>query len=163
MLCLEPREVFDEAIVGVLQRPLLSDTVAIYDREKVIDAMVDSMGMEDRDEAEEYFEYNTIGAYMGEETPVYLITGDDAEMYIEMVAECGDESESENLINTKSQYKGLKMAGIYLAFGGESGIVYQRDDVIMLNKDLLDQVATIDSSEEAMAVFSAGKAKKPGF
>ena len=66
---LEPSE-FDEAIVGVVER-FGAVPVVCYDRAMVIDIIARDMPRED---AEEYFEFNTIGAWMGEFTPVFLDT-----------------------------------------------------------------------------------------
>jgi hypothetical protein len=43
--------------------------VAVYDYAKCIDILAESM---DYEEALEYFEYNVIGAYVGEQTPIFL-------------------------------------------------------------------------------------------
>jgi len=45
--------------------------VLIYDYEKVIEILMkDEM---DRDEAEDFFSFNILGAYMGEKTPLFSI------------------------------------------------------------------------------------------
>lgn len=67
-MLLEPADM-DEAIVGLVSAPGGS-RVTCYDRDMVIDILMRD-GM-DRDEAEEFFSFNIEGAYMGEETPVYL-------------------------------------------------------------------------------------------
>lgn len=60
---------FDEAIIGYAQRcgqPVL----AVYDREKCIAVLMkDGISYE---EADEYFEYNVVGACVGERTPLLL-------------------------------------------------------------------------------------------
>ena len=58
---------FDEAILGVVERCDL--LVVCYDRNKIISILMRDMNYE---EAFEYYEYNILGAYMGESTPVYL-------------------------------------------------------------------------------------------
>jgi hypothetical protein len=58
---------FDEAVLGVVERCDLQ--VVCYDRNKVIEILMRDMSYE---EAIEYFEFNILGAYMGEHTPVYL-------------------------------------------------------------------------------------------
>ena len=57
---------FDSCIIG-------KDTKdrAIYDADAMIDVLVSRDDM-DRDDAEEYFWFNIEGAYMGEETPIYV-------------------------------------------------------------------------------------------
>ena len=44
--------------------------IAMYDRDKCIE-ILESQGMTP-DEAQEYFYYNTQGAYVGEQTPIFL-------------------------------------------------------------------------------------------
>jgi hypothetical protein len=61
----------DDAVVGVGQRAG-SDDVLVYDAQKIVDILVDRDGM-DREEAWEYFEFNISSAYIGPETPVYLL------------------------------------------------------------------------------------------
>jgi hypothetical protein len=58
---------FDRAIVGVVHR---MDTMAIcYDKNKVIEILMEDMSYED---AIEYFEFNIAGAWVGEATPFFL-------------------------------------------------------------------------------------------
>ncbi len=64
---------FDEAIVGVTER-FGSELVVCYDKEKVYNKLIKD-GMT-REEAVEYFEYNIIGAYVGEQTPAFIDTID---------------------------------------------------------------------------------------
>jgi len=61
---------FDDAIIGVSYR-CGSDPVVAYDREKCIDILAKEMEYE---EAVEYFEFNVIGAYVGENTPTFITT-----------------------------------------------------------------------------------------
>lgn len=60
---------FDEAIVGIARRFGMPPVVA-YSYEKIIAAMM-AEGM-DEGEAVEFFEFNTIGAWVGESTPVFI-------------------------------------------------------------------------------------------
>ena len=60
---------FEDAFMGVGSQ--FSQTVAVYNRDKCIDILIIRDGI-DREEAEEYFEYNVQGAYVGENTPVFL-------------------------------------------------------------------------------------------
>ena len=59
---------YDEAIIGVMERAGGSPVIA-YDTQKILDILERSMPMED---AQEFFEYNILGAYMGDRTPVYI-------------------------------------------------------------------------------------------
>ena len=67
-MILEPSS-FDEAIVGIVQR-IDRDPVVCYSVSKIIEILAES-GMDD-DEAYEYYEYNILGAYMGEGTPMFV-------------------------------------------------------------------------------------------
>ena len=60
---------FDRAIIGVVEGICRVPVVA-YDYDKVLKVNM-NMGMS-YVEAIEYFEYNQIGAYMGEHTPVFI-------------------------------------------------------------------------------------------
>lgn len=58
---------FDDAIIGV--EP---DSVrVIYDRNRMVEILMED-GMEE-EEAIEFLEYNTWGAYVGEHTPIYIV------------------------------------------------------------------------------------------
>ena len=59
---------FDEAIIGVAERIGMEPVVA-YDTNKIIEILSREMT---EDEAVEYFEFNILGAYMGERTPVFV-------------------------------------------------------------------------------------------
>jgi hypothetical protein len=63
---------FDEAIIGMAERINLGPIVA-YDIDKMLEIMVERDGMT-YEEAMEYFDYNILGAWMGENTPVYIQT-----------------------------------------------------------------------------------------
>lgn len=69
LLFLDPAEAFDGAILGVASRCGMG-YVVLYDRAEVINAMM-LEGL-DREEAEEFFEFNTAGAYVGPKTPLFL-------------------------------------------------------------------------------------------
>ena len=61
---------FDEAFVGVATQAG-ANPVAVYDRKKCIDVLMQDMSEED---AYEYFEFNVIGSYVGENTPMFMET-----------------------------------------------------------------------------------------
>jgi hypothetical protein len=61
---------FDEAIIGIAERIGLGPVVA-YDVEKMLDIMIERDGMT-YEEAREYFDFNIIGAWMGEFTPIFI-------------------------------------------------------------------------------------------
>ena len=61
---------FDDAILGLAERA--GEFLVAYDVEKCIEVLMEQ-GM-DREEAEEYFEFNVVGAYVGENTPIFVDT-----------------------------------------------------------------------------------------
>lgn len=61
---------FDDAPVGVGQQ--FNNVIAVYDYERCIEILVDDNHDMSDEEAREYFEYNVIGAYVGERTPVFI-------------------------------------------------------------------------------------------
>ena len=60
---------FEEALVGFGTR--FNNPVTIYDLRKCLDILVRRDGMS-QEEAEEYMDFNVLGAYVGEETPIVL-------------------------------------------------------------------------------------------
>lgn len=61
---------YDDAIIGI-QRRCGSPAVVAYDYNKVIEIIMESGGISQGD-AEELFEFNVIGAWMGNGTPVFI-------------------------------------------------------------------------------------------
>lgn len=59
----------DDAIVGVVRRYGM-ETITLYDRNKVIKILMERDDMT-HDEAEEFFDFNIIGAWVGEKTPAF--------------------------------------------------------------------------------------------
>ena len=73
LMMLEPREFFDEAIVGVVER--INLTAFCYDTQKVLEIIEKRVyGKEwlSPEYAKEHFEYNIRGSYVGEHSPVFL-------------------------------------------------------------------------------------------
>lgn len=62
---------FDDAILGVSER-FGSEPIVCYDKRKVLKKLEED-GMTE-EEAMEYFEYNIIGAYVGDKTPEFIET-----------------------------------------------------------------------------------------
>ena len=59
---------FEEALIGFGYQ--FNKTLAVYDRDKCINILI-ATGM-DYEEAVEYFEFNVVGSYVGETTPVFI-------------------------------------------------------------------------------------------
>ena len=62
---------YDDAIIGVAHRIGMEDVVA-YDSNKVYEVIGKLINTEDHMEIFEYFEFNILGAYVGERTPVFI-------------------------------------------------------------------------------------------
>lgn len=60
------------ALIGICRR--FNVTVALYDYEKCIEALMGDGGT--REEVIEYLEYNTLGAWVGENTPAFFVEVD---------------------------------------------------------------------------------------
>ena len=69
---------FEAALIGYGEQ--FNKTFAIYDRAKCIQILMERDGMT-LEEANEFFEFNTIGAFVGELTPCFvsLFENDEAE------------------------------------------------------------------------------------
>jgi hypothetical protein len=59
---------FDEAIIGVIERIGLE--AICYDLEKVIEILM-TQGMDEQD-AWDWYQFNMVGAWVGDHTPVFL-------------------------------------------------------------------------------------------
>ena len=64
----DERERFEPAILGIAHRFGMQPIVA-YDYRKVIEIFAEDMSHE---EAQEYFDFNVIGAWVGEGTPIFI-------------------------------------------------------------------------------------------
>ena len=60
---------YDSAIVGICAGH--DNGRVVYDIQKMIGACINDMGMTEGD-AYEWLEYNTFGAYVGDQTPIYV-------------------------------------------------------------------------------------------
>lgn len=63
-----------DAFVGLAQVGAEGKTVAVYDSVKIIGILMEQ-GLT-QDEAVEYYEYNILGAHVGDATPIYLVPVD---------------------------------------------------------------------------------------
>jgi len=75
-LLLEPRHIYDEALIGVTNEPedhWKRDPgiyVAVYDEDKCVDVVMSWLDCDDQ-EAQEWLSFNTYGAWAGEGTPTF--------------------------------------------------------------------------------------------
>ena len=58
---------FEDAFIGIARQ--FNKPFAVYDRSKCIQSLLMDMTLED---AEEHFQYNVEGAYVGEGTPAFI-------------------------------------------------------------------------------------------
>ena len=65
----------DDAIIGHAYLKQSQTHVAVYDYDKIVEALMESQGM-NRKGAWEYADFNIVGAYLGEYTPVILYRED---------------------------------------------------------------------------------------
>lgn len=61
---------FEDAFIGYSQR-INEPVLAVYSRAKMVDVLVTRDGMSD-DEAEEFIDYNCVGVWVGEQTPIIV-------------------------------------------------------------------------------------------
>ena len=61
---------YDDCIVGIVERYGQSP-IFCYDKQKVLSKLQEDMSLE---EAEEFFNFNQLGAWVGEGTPCFLTT-----------------------------------------------------------------------------------------
>jgi len=61
---------YEDAIVGVAER-CGQPTLVVYDAWKCVEILIKRDGM-DHDEAMEFFQFNTLGCWAGENSPLYL-------------------------------------------------------------------------------------------
>mgnify|MGYP003131922295 CR=1 FL=1 len=65
---------FDDAIIGFTELWGKESYIIVYDASKMFQTLIDRDGMT-AEEAMEYFEFNIQGAYVGEDTPIYVWPG----------------------------------------------------------------------------------------
>jgi len=74
LLLLEPRSSYDQCIVGVVRR--FNDRFVLYDQKCILSNMEADFASQPNEDAAgdaiKWFEYNTIGAWVGEHTPGFL-------------------------------------------------------------------------------------------
>jgi hypothetical protein len=58
---------FADAFIGIGRQ--FGKPIAVYSRRKCIEVLMQTM---DEEQAEEYFEFNLAGAWIGDTTPIYL-------------------------------------------------------------------------------------------
>jgi hypothetical protein len=76
LLLLEPREMYDQCILGVVDR--FNDRFVLYSRACIIESLTDEGVREGQDyddareQAMEHFEFNIIGSWVGDATPAFI-------------------------------------------------------------------------------------------
>ena len=82
---------FDEAIIGWGER--FHDTFVVYDLVKLMEILIVRDGMTE-DEAKEYYEFNILGAWVGDETPAFIVQAD-AKTVLNELTEEGEDGSSD--------------------------------------------------------------------
>ena len=62
---------YNDCVIGVLER-FGMEPIVLYDKEKVIQKLIDD-GCDSYEGALEYYEFNQLGAWIGDKTPGFLI------------------------------------------------------------------------------------------
>ena len=70
LMMLEPREIYDKAIVGVVER--INLTAFCYDTQEILNILAEPVYRMNPEEALEHFEFNIRGSYVGEHSPLFL-------------------------------------------------------------------------------------------
>ena len=60
----------EDAFVGVVYRCGASKPIAAYDRDKCIEILMRDGG--DRHDAEDHFQYNVVGSWVGNQKPIFI-------------------------------------------------------------------------------------------
>ena len=67
---------YDDCVIGILER-FGMEPIVLYDKEKVIQKLIDE-GCDSYEGAVEYYEFNQLGAWVGDKTPGFLVRLPDA-------------------------------------------------------------------------------------
>jgi len=78
---------FEDAFMGVVEQ-YNKLPVAVYDKNKCIEILINQDMTQE--EAEEFFDFNIIGAWMGERTPMYFTPKEEVEQLFELFEESAD-------------------------------------------------------------------------
>ena len=62
---------YNDCVIGVLERYGM-ESIVLYDKAKVIDKLIED-GCDDYEGANEFYEFNQLGAWVGDKTPGFLI------------------------------------------------------------------------------------------
>tara|TARA_R110000787_G_scaffold155704_3_gene269460 strand:+ start:653 stop:961 length:309 start_codon:yes stop_codon:yes gene_type:complete len=62
---------YDDCVIGILER-FGMEPIVLYDKEKVINKLVEN-GCDDHEGANEFYEFNLLGGWHGDETPGFLV------------------------------------------------------------------------------------------
>ena len=62
---------YNDCVIGVLER-FGMEPIVLYDKAKIIDKLIED-GCDDYEGANEFYEFNQLGAWVGDKTPGFLI------------------------------------------------------------------------------------------
>ncbi len=67
---------YDDCVIGILER-FGMEPIVLYDKDKIIDKLIDG-DCDGYEGAVEYYEFNQLGAWVGDKTPGFLVRLPDA-------------------------------------------------------------------------------------
>ena len=67
---------YNDCVIGVLER-FGMEPIVLYDKAKIIDKLIED-GCDDYEGANEFYEFNQLGAWVGDKTPGFLVRLSDA-------------------------------------------------------------------------------------
>lgn len=71
LLFLEPAKIYDDAIIGISEPRGEQTPLVIYDAQRIVELLQERSDMNES-EAQEFYEFNILGAWLGEQTPLYV-------------------------------------------------------------------------------------------
>ena len=84
---------YDSAIIGYAYNPICRKNVVVYEVDKILKILFERDGMS-LDDAEEFLNFNIVGSYVGEQTPIFVYKADRQE--IDEIADMDNEDSNEN-------------------------------------------------------------------
>ena len=94
---------FDEACIGYSQR-INGPVLAVYSYDKMVEVLMNRDGM-DYDEASEFIDYNCVGAWIGERTPIIAFSFDTPPPFGPLPSINEDEKRSPSISKWRACYR----------------------------------------------------------
>ena len=87
---------YDSAIIGYAYNPISRKNVVGYEVDKILKILFERDGMS-LDDAEEFFNFNIVGSYVGEQTPIFVYKANRQE--IDEIADMDNEDSDKTIFN----------------------------------------------------------------